>query len=161
MSGAEDGFEEVAHVFFGVPVAVLEHGLDDFVDLLVFAFEVVDLVLADPALAALASVGGAVEAFQQEAELASGGDVALVSLGVGEVELLEGLDELLGGERFDDFGAVGVEVAQVLEHGGGGAVHLGGDPADGESLAAEVIGLEDFGSSDGAHGDGLSAVRMF
>ena len=152
MSGAEDGFEEVAHVFFGVPVAVLEHGLEDFVDLLVFAFEVLDVVLMDAPFTALAAVGGAVEAFQQEAELARGGDVALVSLGVGEVELLEGLDELLGGEGLDDFGAVGVEVAQVLKHGGGGAVHFGGDLADGESLAAELVGSEDFGSTDGTHG---------
>ena len=161
VSGAEDGFEEVAHVFFGVPVAVLEHGFDDFVDLLMFAFEVVDLVLADAALAALASVGGAVEAFEEEAELARGGDLAIVALLVGGVELLQGADELLGGERFDDFGAVGVEVAQVLQDGGGGAVHFGGDPADGESLAAELVGSEDFGSTDGTHGVGLSAVRMF
>ena len=113
------------------------------------------------AFAALASVGGAVEAFEQEPELAGGGDLAVVPLSVRGVELLQGADELFGGEGLDDFGAVGVEVAQVLEHGGGGAVHLGGDLSDGESLAAEFVGLEDFGSSDGAHGVGLSAVRMF
>ena len=59
---------------------------------------------------------------------------------------------MVGGEGLDDGVLVGVEVSEVLGDGRVCAVHLDGDLAEGESLAAEVVGLEESGSSSGVHG---------
>ena len=120
----------------GVEVVCFVFGEEHF-ERLEFAEGIGGVVFVDAALAALAAVGDAVEGVEQEAEFAGGLDVSLVEVVVGLAELLEGVEELVGGERFDDVFAVLFEGFEVLGDGGVGAAHLLGDLAEGESLAAE------------------------
>ena len=110
------------------------------------------LALVDASRTALLAVGDAVEGVEQEAEFPGGADVSVVQVWVGGVELAQGVDQVVGGEGLDDGVLVGVEVSEVLGDGRVGAAHLVGDLAEGESLAAEVVGVEESGSSSGVHG---------
>ena len=58
-------------------------------------------------------------------------------------ELVDLVDQLLGGEGFEDVLAVELKVAEVGGDGGVGAAEFGGDLAEAEALAAEVVSLED------------------
>ena len=122
---------------------------------LVEGFDVLDrvglLLHDDAAVSLLAAVGDLVEGVDQEAQFASGVDVLLVQVGIGLLEGGDGVDKQIGGEGLDDLGSVGLEVADVLGGGGVGAVHALADLSVGEALAAEVVGLEAFGSLGGVH----------
>ena len=130
-SGAEEGFEEVVEVLVGVQVAGFEQGAEDFFDLRVVLVEVAEFVLADAALALLLAVVDLVEGVEQESEFAGGGDVFRVDVGVGLVESLDDVEELVGGEVVDDLVAMALEFAQVASDGGGRAVHLARRPVGG------------------------------
>ena len=109
------------------------------------------LLRRDAALAFLATVFDLVEGVDEQAEFSGGVDVLGVEIGVGVLQGGDRVDEQVGGEGFDDLGSVGLEVADVAGGGGVGAVHALADLSVGESLAAEVVGLESLGSLGGVH----------
>ncbi|MDE2744640.1 MAG: hypothetical protein OXI41_01470 [Chloroflexota bacterium] len=153
--GAE-GFR-VGEVWSEVVDAVLVHGHVELFE----GFEVLEgvgfLFHRDPALAFLAAVGDLVEGVDEEAEFSGGGDLLLVQVGIGVLEGGDGVDEEVGGEGLGDLGAVGFEVADVLSGRRVGAVHALADLSVGESLAAEAVGSEAFGSLGGVHWGRLSS----
>ena len=86
---------------------------------------------------------------EEQAELAHGGESAVVMIGVDLGELDRVDDDLVGGDFAHQVEAEELVVAQVAGDGGVGAAHDLGDLAEGESLRAELVGLEDSGPAGG------------
>jgi len=104
------------------------------------------------------------EGGEQQAEFVQVG-AALDVVGVVVVAEVDQVGhDLVGGEVLDQVAAEEFEVAQVGVDGGDGALHALGDLAHGESLHAELLGLEDAGASGGVgvvgegHGRALHGV---
>ena len=110
------------------------------------------LFLGHASLSALATVFDLVERVEQQAEFAGVADVASVQVGVGGLQAGDGVDQQVGGQRLDDLAALGLEVAHVVASRRGGAGHALADLTVRQALAAQVVGLESFGSLGGVHG---------
>ena len=150
MFGAEGSL--VGEVGGHVVDAVLVHRHDEVLEGLDVLEGVGFLFHGDPALALLAAVFDLIEGVDEQAEFSGGVDVLGVEVGVGGLEVGDGVDEQVGGEGFHDLGSVRLEVADVPGGGGVSAAHALSDLSVGEALAAEAVGLESLGSFGGVHG---------
>ncbi|MYC01079.1 MAG: hypothetical protein F4X58_04085 [Chloroflexi bacterium] len=142
----------VDEVWGHVVDAVLVHRHDEVLEGLDVLEGVGFLFHGDPAGSLLAAVFDLIEGVDEEAEFSGGVDVLGVKVGVGGLEVGDGVDEQVGGERLDDLRAVGLEVSDVPGGGGVSAAHALSDLSVGEALAAEAVGLEALGSFGGVHG---------